>query len=318
MINKITTTRGDKGETDFKGKRVQKGDLSLELIGTMDELSSFIGLCKATIKEEKMHNELDTIQTHLQTIMGQLSGYGKPMESSVINYLNELIGVYKELIPGNHGFVHVGESIESSHLDIARTMARKCERLYHRVGEHTCEVSTYLNRLSDVLYVMARFQEQVSKMTAMVLQEKGIDCSSMNKVNLQLVKKVLQDMESFAKTKGLNLVLAIANGHGHIIGVHVMDGAITASYDLAVHKAYTATSFKMTTRQLGELAQPGKSLFGIGEGDARIITFPGGLPLDYKDCIVAGIGVSGASADDDEKVALYGMNKMKDYLEGRY
>ena len=80
------------------------------------------------------------------------------------------------------------------------------------------------------------------------------------------------------------------------------------SIDIAMGKAYTSAGRGLSTRDIGEKAQPGQPLFGVNTtNDGRVVTFPGGLPLMRGGEVVGAIGVSGGPVDQDEEVAEAGV-----------
>jgi uncharacterized protein GlcG (DUF336 family) len=87
-----------------------------------------------------------------------------------------------------------------------------------------------------------------------------------------------------------------------------MDNAYIASYDVAVNKAFTVVSLKMSTSTLKPLAQPGGSLYGIQfTNNGKIVIFGGGEPLlNAKGDIIGGLGVSGGTEEQDTALAEYG------------
>lgn len=83
-----------------------------------------------------------------------------------------------------------------------------------------------------------------------------------------------------------------------------MNGAWVGSIDIAIKKAKTAVFFGMNTGQIGQLSQPGGSLYGIEHSNQGLITFPGGVPIVDQDGVLIGaIGVSSSSVENDDKVA---------------
>ena len=107
---------------------------------------------------------------------------------------------------------------------------------------------------------------------------------------------------------GVKAVVAISNRAANPVLVESMDDAYIASYDIAVQKAFTVVSLKMSTATLKPLAQPGGSLYGIQfTNQGKIVVFGGGEPLkNDKGEIIGGIGVSGGSEEQDTALAAYG------------
>lgn len=111
-----------------------------------------------------------------------------------------------------------------------------------------------------------------------------------------------------AKAMGVNAVVAVTNRAGHPVLVECMDDSFIASYDIAVNKAFTVVSLKMSTSKLKTLSQPGGSLYGIQfTNNGRIVIFGGGEPLyNKKGEIIGGLGVSGGTEEQDTALAEYG------------
>ena len=73
----------------------------------------------------------------------------------------------------------------------------------------------------------------------------------------------MDKIEDYARTKGLNCVIAVYDPHGNPVAVHVMEDAFLASYAVATQKAYTAVALKMSTKELNGLVQPGGQFYGL-------------------------------------------------------
>ncbi len=160
----IYTRTGDKGKTSlFDGKRVLKSDKKVETYGTIDELNSAIGAASAFIKVRTINKELEEIQNDLLEIgsslavsrtlpVDQLSK--RPVE------IEKLIDKLTKQLPPLNQFILPGGGKGGSLLHVARTIARRAERRV--VGLSKTEevdevIIVYLNRLSDLLFTMARF-----------------------------------------------------------------------------------------------------------------------------------------------------------------
>ncbi|WP_456367715.1 cob(I)yrinic acid a,c-diamide adenosyltransferase [Thermococcus sp.] len=160
----ITTKTGDKGLTGlFTGERVLKYSPIMEANGTIDELDSFIGEAKHYVPEE-MADILERIQLQLYELMAELASKGKysKIGDDEIRWMEELIGKYEEEFQ-MRAFVLPGSTVASAKLDICRTIARRAERkvakivLEYGFGRNAL---VYLNRLSDLLFLMARVIEK--------------------------------------------------------------------------------------------------------------------------------------------------------------
>jgi uncharacterized protein GlcG (DUF336 family) len=100
------------------------------------------------------------------------------------------------------------------------------------------------------------------------------------------------------------MAVAVTNDEGKLRCFLQMDGALPASGEIAIGKAYTAAVLRMATHELGRLAQPGGELYGIQHTHGgRIVLFGGGFPLRLSGRMVGGIGISGGTVEQDMRVA---------------
>lgn len=134
----------------------------------------------------------------------------------------------------------------------------------------------------------------------------------MNKIDflsLEISKKVIEEVEKLANKEGTPVVIAMCNEWGITIAAHFMDGALPASFDIAVNKAFTSASLRIATKDLKVLSVDEGELFGINNtNNNKIIAFPGGFPIRKNGNVIGAIGVSGGSAEYDNKLALFGKN----------
>lgn len=133
-------------------------------------------------------------------------------------------------------------------------------------------------------------------------------------MNLSLKQAQAAVQAAIEKSKELDLKMNIAlvDAGANLTAFARMDGAWLGSVDIAMKKARTARYFDMNTGQIGELSQPGGSLFNIEHSNGGLITFPGGIPIKSADGEVIGaIGVSGSSVENDHTVAQAGVDAVK-------
>lgn len=101
--------------------------------------------------------------------------------------------------------------------------------------------------------------------------------------------------------------IAIVDAGANLVAFGRMDGAWLGSLDVSIKKAKTARYFDMNTGILGELSQPGGSLYNIEHSNNGLITFPGGIPIKNAEGeIIGAIGVSGSAVENDHAVAEAG------------
>jgi cob(I)alamin adenosyltransferase len=170
----IATRTGDLGKTSLMyGRRVEKFDPRVETYGTVDELNSALGMARAQAALSLVKEELLLIQKQLVALMGELAvapedeeRYAKDkypkLTPAMLQHLDDLVArIEKEKITFD-GWATPGGSIASAALDMARTICRRAERLVAKLAasnEIDLLVIRYLNRLSDLLWLMARYTE---------------------------------------------------------------------------------------------------------------------------------------------------------------
>lgn len=165
----IYTKTGDKGKTSlFDNKRVFKDDIRVEAYGTIDELGASMGLAKNYVDDEEMYEYIYNIQNKLFTVASILatedpSKIKYHIEEKDIDDLEKIIDVYMGRLGDPTGFIVNGSDKKSGHLHVARTICRRAERriiTLSGIAEINPLVIKYVNRLSDVLYAMARYSEE--------------------------------------------------------------------------------------------------------------------------------------------------------------
>lgn len=111
-----------------------------------------------------------------------------------------------------------------------------------------------------------------------------------------------------AEEIGQPMNIAVMDAGRNLVAFERMDGAWVLSIDIAIDKAFTSAGRGLSTREIGEKAQPGQPLFGINTTNGgRVVIFAGGLPLMRDGEVVGAIGVSGGPVDQDEAVAEAGV-----------
>jgi ATP:cob(I)alamin adenosyltransferase len=171
----ISTKKGDKGFTGLLGgRRVPKHHLRPETYGTLDELNSFVGMARAASKNQKVKKILFAIQNHFFIIGSDLALSGKDrsllkgeITQREVDWLSQLSADFEGALKPEPKFIIYGETLISSILDVARAVSRRAER---RVAEmrskkmlYNLKILEYLNRLSDVLYLLARYEERKAR-----------------------------------------------------------------------------------------------------------------------------------------------------------
>ena len=123
-------------------------------------------------------------------------------------------------------------------------------------------------------------------------------------LSLDLCRHIAEAVDDARKEVGVDVSLAIADRSGHIRFFVRFGDAIIPSIEISQNKAYTAAVLGQTTREFGQIAQPGGPAFGINVTHPKLVIFGGGYPLQQSDgATVGGLGVSGGSVEEDEAVA---------------
>ena len=164
-LTKIFTRTGDDGTTGLaSGERVDKSSIRVEVIGNIDELNSLIGIIKANDIPDDVSGYLLNIQHRLFDIGGEISTSGKAVtDPGSVERIEELIDSYNEDLPALKEFILPGGSIPASVCHLARSVCRRCERSLvemSRAEYINPETLRYINRLSDLLFVLARTLNQ--------------------------------------------------------------------------------------------------------------------------------------------------------------
>lgn len=162
-LNRITTRSGDDGSTGLAdGSRLPKHAPRMEAIGSVDELNAQIGMLRAAIEVTAVDELLGDIQHRLFDLGGALSlpGNQRFPESAVVDLETALAG-YNEELPPLTSFVLPAGSEAVARCHVARTVCRRAERCLTALAESDAQdapvLRVYINRLSDLLFVLARW-----------------------------------------------------------------------------------------------------------------------------------------------------------------
>ncbi len=149
-----------------------------------------------------------------------------------------------------------------------------------------------------------------------VMEQKNTHQSCETKqMTLKLAVALIEKVEAKAAEWGMRVVTAVSDASGRPVAVHCMDGAYIGSFDVALNKTYTSVAFQMSTAKLGELSQPGESLYGIQfTNQGKIVIFGGGELLEQSGKIIGALGVSGGTAKQDTELAAYGKTVFEEVI----
>ncbi|HEV2072282.1 MAG TPA: cob(I)yrinic acid a,c-diamide adenosyltransferase [Thermomicrobiales bacterium] len=166
---KIYTALGDQGATDLLGERVSKDDPRIELMGSLDEATSSIGFGRSIVTWQNANDLLISTQRDLYQIMAELAFIDTTRPDSLrfatqrVDWLEATIATVQEMVELPREFVVTGETTAGAALDVARTVVRRAERhavaLSKKGVVGNPEIIRYLNRLSTLLFILARAED---------------------------------------------------------------------------------------------------------------------------------------------------------------
>lgn len=172
---RVATRTGDGGETSLFGKeRVRKTDPRIEALGDLDETQAVLGLARSLAPRSSLGRELLELQRGLYVVMAEvatprddLARLKDRIDGAAVARLDQVLETLKKKTPIEGRFVIPGENRFSASLDHARTVARRAERRVVECVDNGYvsggDLLPWLNRLSDVLFVLARTSERATR-----------------------------------------------------------------------------------------------------------------------------------------------------------
>jgi cob(I)alamin adenosyltransferase len=173
---KVTTGTGDTGYTGLLGEeRVPKYDVRPDTFGTVDEATSALGLARAMTQDQRVKDIIYQVQQELYLLMAELATppenyekMGFRMTVEHVHRLEQVEDSLKKEVEIPNKFIIPGDTVDGAALDLARTVIRRAERmavkLLHDGVIENGEVVRYLNRLSDLVFILARYIEVKSSL----------------------------------------------------------------------------------------------------------------------------------------------------------
>lgn len=327
MANLYTKT-GDKGQTSLVGgARVGKDSPRVACYGTIDEANSMLGLAYAQADRAYIRDTLHAIQGRLFSLGAELAsdeaGMARLKElisEEDVAFLEQVVDTCTQTTGKQTHFVIPGVDPCSAALHVARTIVRRGERHIVAMAQHDpvrLVVLRYVNRLSDAIYALARLQEELvqeerlrEKVTAMVRERlAGSHSDGLPPLTLANLQKMARRAEERAEQLGVPVVFAAVDQGGNLMLLHRMEGALLASVEIAVGKAYTASALKLATHELGQAAGQDGPLYGIETAlPGKLVLFGGGFPYIVDGEVAGGVGVSGGTVEQDMEIARWAMS----------
>jgi len=175
----LYTRKGDNGTTGTFGcdQRMSKSSAVAEALGSLDEINSFLGVCKTSEKAGDPYLEgqtfadmLSWVQQQIFIVQAHIAGSEKVIDQEKVKHMEHVIDITEKELPAIKSFFVSGGTSLAAQLDFARTLARRAERRVVAVSEEgtvkvDATILTFLNRLSSLLYSMTRLYNLKSGIT---------------------------------------------------------------------------------------------------------------------------------------------------------
>ncbi len=173
MVKRIYTRTGDKGTTAVHGGlRLPKDDIRIEANGSLDELNAVIGIVRSLLAaDDDRHDLLQAIQSELMVVMSHVATPGGTVNPNALSAslltqrCEQEMDRLTALLPDNGYFLLPGGTPLSAQLQFARTVARRAERRLCTLDRQDAlpeSILPFINRLSDLFFVMARYEMHAS------------------------------------------------------------------------------------------------------------------------------------------------------------
>ncbi|MEM4335600.1 MAG: cob(I)yrinic acid a,c-diamide adenosyltransferase [Candidatus Anstonellales archaeon] len=159
----VYTRQGDDGESSVGGPKIPKHDLIFEVLGTIDELNAALGVA-AHNSSQVPKKIIPRIQSRLFDVSACIIGKKKEKFDGDVKEMERVIDDIEAKLPPIKSFI--APSGNSSYIDFARTVCRRAERrivLFSRINKIEPSILKFFNRLSDLLFVLARYEEENSR-----------------------------------------------------------------------------------------------------------------------------------------------------------
>ena len=159
----LYTGKGDNGNTSLYGskEKLSKSSPITEALGSLDEINSYLGICKSKVVDLDIVTMLNTVQNNLFITQAQVAGADKKIKDGEVKVIEDIVGNIEKQLPPITSFLISGATEISAHFDFARTLVRRAERRVVAVSETNpgridAYTLAYLNRLSSLMYAYAR------------------------------------------------------------------------------------------------------------------------------------------------------------------
>ncbi|MDY6029853.1 MAG: cob(I)yrinic acid a,c-diamide adenosyltransferase [Acidaminococcaceae bacterium] len=164
----VYTRTGDKGTTGlYTGERVSKASIRVEAYGTVDEITSALGVARCHVRRDDVRETIYQVQKLLMSVMADIASLNLPepyIKDEHVKLFEETIDKFDAMLAPLSSFLIPGDNLGSAALDVARTTTRRAERCLLRLAETenvNPHVLVCLNRLSDLCFILSRVENEV-------------------------------------------------------------------------------------------------------------------------------------------------------------
>lgn len=129
--------------------------------------------------------------------------------------------------------------------------------------------------------------------------------SARSSISLEAANRLIDSAVAESARKGFAVVVSVVDPAGALIALKRMDRALVGPVDVAIKKARTAALFGMDSIAFGDIAKPGGAIYSIEHTNGGLVSFGGGVALLEREQVIGGLGVAGASVEEDELIAKH-------------
>lgn len=292
--------------------------LTFDLVNTLEELIAAVSIADKMVLSPLVKDGLFLIRGHLEAVRKTLDKKDSTCQSvlDLTTSLQELRQTLpKDSALGQDGLltycqssaqICLARSISGRLIKILRHMASSCSGLQELLVymENVFVTLDDFSKLEDRLHYENKIVEEVVARCKEVLQGQTKEHTNIYDEAWDMVCKAKEQ----AKKEGIPVVITLVDKSAEVVMTYRMEDALLVSTDMAYKKAYTAVAMKMPSKDLAPLTQPGQWLFNLETmTDNKVVSLAGGMPIYHGDQIIGAIGISGGSADQDQRIAEAGL-----------
>lgn len=286
-----------------------------EFVNLIEELNACISIAEKMVSSQLVKESLLAFQHQLVSIKHHIeikqcdaqtfSDMTSRLQQIRHNLPTQALSVAQEQLLGHcqsAAQLHLARSISGRLIHYLRQSASDCPAHQQLVVyvENLFLVLADLAKQEDDLYYQNHLVDQVVARCQELLNTSKKDHTDIYEEAWDIVCKARKQ----AQVEGIPVVITVVDQSAEVVMTYRMEDALLVSSDMAYKKAYTAIGMKMQSKDLAPLTQPGQWLFNLETmTDNKVVSLAGGVPIYNGDRIIGAIGISGGSADQDQRIA---------------